>query len=168
MGVLGLINRSIFRQYDIRGRAGTELDDLAVQGIAYAFAAYVLQAGRKQVVVGRDNRFSSAGLRNIVVDALLKSGLDVIDIGELITPMFYFAARHLNVDAGMMITASHNPGYDNGFKLLLGTSTIYGEEIQRIAQMAEDGAALTAAVSGKGHGAYEQHRQHSGQCRHPI
>ncbi len=143
-----MINRSMFRQYDIRGRAGTELDDLAVQAIADAFAAYVIEAGRKQVIVGRDNRFSSAGFRNIVVETLLKSGLGVIDIGELITPMFYFAARNLNVDAGMMITASHNPGHDNGFKLLLGTSTIYGEEIQRLAQMAEDGVGSTADKAG--------------------
>ena len=143
-----MINRSMFRQYDIRGRAGTELDDLAVQGIAAAFAAYVIEAGRKQVIVGRDNRFSSAGFRNIVVETLLKSGLNVIDIGELITPMFYFAARNLNVDAGMMITASHNPGHDNGFKLLLGTSTIYGEEIQQLAQMAEDGVGSTGDKSG--------------------
>ncbi len=143
-----MINRSMFRQYDIRGRAGTELDDLAVQAIADAFAAYVIEAGRKQVIVGRDNRFSSAGFRNIVVETLLKSGLNVIDIGELITPMFYFAARNLNVDAGMMITASHNPGHDNGFKLLLGTSTIYGEEIQRLAQMAEDGVGSTADKAG--------------------
>ena len=144
-----MINRSMFRQYDIRGRAGTELDDLAVQAIAEAFAAYIIEAGRKQVIVGRDNRFSSAGFRNIVVETLLKSGLGVIDIGELITPMFYFAARNLNVDAGMMITASHNPGHDNGFKLLLGTSTIYGEEIQRLAQMAEDGIGSTADKAGK-------------------
>ena len=143
-----MINRSMFRQYDIRGRAGTELDDLAVQAIADAFTVYVMEAGRQQVIVGRDNRFSSAGFRNIVVETLLKSGLNVIDIGELITPMFYFAARNLNVDAGMMITASHNPGRDNGFKLLLGTSTIYGEEIQRLAQMAEDGAGSTADKAG--------------------
>lgn len=148
-GELPLINSSMFRQYDIRGRVGTELDDPAVKAIADAFAAYLLQAGRKKVIVGRDNRFSSAGFRNIVVDALLKSGLDVIDIGELITPMFYFAARNLNVDAGVMITASHNPGHDNGFKLLLGTSTIYGDEIQQLAQMAVDGIAVTADVPGK-------------------
>ena len=143
-----MINTSMFRQYDIRGRVGTELDDSAVKGIADAFAAYVIQAGRKQVIVGRDNRFSSAGFRNIVVDALLKSGLDVIDIGELITPMFYFATRKLNVDAGVMITASHNPGSDNGFKLLLGISTIYGEEIQRIAQMVVAGISVTADAPG--------------------
>lgn len=144
-----MISISIFRQYDIRGRVGTELDDGAVNAVATAFAAYVIQAGRKKVIVGRDNRNSSERFRNIVVAALLKSGLDVIDIGELITPMFYFAARNLNIDAGVMITASHNPGNDNGFKLLLGTSTIYGEEIQRIAQMALKGAAIAAEVPGR-------------------
>jgi phosphomannomutase/phosphomannomutase/phosphoglucomutase len=134
-----LITKEIFRQYDIRGRVPDELDDLTVQGIAQAFACYAFNNGRSTVIVGRDNRSSSSKFSNIVVDALLESGLDVIDIGEVITPMFYFASHHLGFDAGMMITASHNPGRDNGFKLLLGSSTIYGEEIQTLARMVEQG-----------------------------
>jgi len=89
------------------------------------------------MIVGRDNRISSEAFRDIVVQVSLESGIDVVDIGEVITPVFYFASRHLDIDAGIMITASHNPGNDNGFKLLLGTSTIYGEEIQEIARMAQ-------------------------------
>jgi len=132
-----MINPSIFRQYDIRGQVGTELDNDAVVSIAAAFCTYVHKTGRKRMIVGRDNRSSSVAFRDIVVQVSLESGIDVVDIGEVITPVFYFASRHLEIDAGIMITASHNPGNDNGFKLLLGTSTIYGKEIQKIARMAQ-------------------------------
>lgn len=132
-----MINSSIFRQYDIRGRVGTELDHDAVAGIAAAFCAYILRTGRQRLILSRDNRASSTAFRDIVVQVCSNSGIDVVDIGEVITPVFYFASRHLEIDAGIMITASHNPGHDNGFKLLLGTSTIYGDEIQEIALMAQ-------------------------------
>lgn len=132
-----MINQSIFRQYDIRGRVGTELDNDAVTAIAAAFCVYIRNLGRQRLIVGRDNRVSSQGFRDIVVNVCLESGIDVVDIGEVITPVFYFASRYLEIDAGIMITASHNPGHDNGFKLLLGSSTIYGDEIQEIYRMAE-------------------------------
>ncbi|MDR1159128.1 MAG: phosphomannomutase, partial [Syntrophomonadaceae bacterium] len=122
-------NSPIFRQYDIRGRAGTELNDDMVAGIAKAFAKYAYSSNQNTVLVGRDNRFSSLHFRDLTVENLLLSGLNVIDVGEVITPMFYFAAVHLRVEAGLMITASHNPASDNGFKILLGKSTIYGEQI---------------------------------------
>jgi phosphomannomutase (EC 5.4.2.8) len=143
-----LIKREIFRQYDIRGRAGEELNDDAVLGISRAFAKYVFQKGRKTVIVGRDNRFSSPGIQGMVLETLLASGLDVVDLGVVISPMFYFAARHLDIDAGIMITASHNPGPDNGFKLLLGSSTIYGDEIQELADWAMRGERLNASKRG--------------------
>ncbi len=142
------MNPGIFRQYDIRGRVGDELDEAAVRSIALAFGKYVHDRGRNKIIIGRDNRASSLLYRDIVVEALLASGLDVIDIGELITPMFYYAARHLEIDAGIMITASHNPGHDNGFKLLLGSSTIYGEEIQELARMVERQERLEVVVRG--------------------
>ncbi len=144
-----MITREVFRQYDIRGKVPDELDDVTVAGIAQAFASYAADKGRSTVIVGRDNRISSPGFRDIVVKALLDSGMDVIDLGEVITPMFYFAAHHLGYDAGVMITASHNPGRDNGFKLLLGSSTIYGEEIQRLATMVEKGARITGKPGGQ-------------------
>ena len=143
-----MIKREIFRQYDIRGRAGEEINDDAVLGISRAFAKYVFQKGRKTVIVGRDNRFSSPGIQGMVLEALLASGLDVVDLGVVISPMFYFAARHLDIDAGIMITASHNPGPDNGFKLLLGSSTIYGDEIQELADWAMRGERLDASKRG--------------------
>ncbi|MDD4802396.1 MAG: phosphomannomutase/phosphoglucomutase [Syntrophomonas sp.] len=144
-----LITKEIFRQYDIRGKVPEQLDELTVKGIAQAFAGYVSERGRHTIIVGRDNRRSSSGFRDIVVQSLLESGLDVIDIGEVITPVFYFAAYNLGYDAGIMITASHNPGHDNGFKLLLGRSTIYGEDIQELARMVEQGAKLAGKREGQ-------------------
>lgn len=90
------------------------------------------------MLVGRDNRESSPRLRDLVVDALLNSGCDVVDLGLVITPMFYFASRHLGIAAGIMITASHNPAQYNGCKILMGDSTIYGEQIQDIRRRVEE------------------------------
>lgn len=129
-----MINSRIFRQYDIRGHAGKDLSDEVAGCIAGAFAGMCRESGRTEVIIGRDNRKSSPRLHQAVVKTLLGAGLDVVDIGEVITPVFYFACHHLQIDAGLMITASHNPGEDNGFKIMLGASTIYGPAIQELAE----------------------------------
>ncbi|MDR1617060.1 MAG: phosphomannomutase/phosphoglucomutase [Syntrophomonadaceae bacterium] len=139
----------IFRQYDIRGRAGAELNDAMVADIAGAFAKYAYSHNQNTVLVGRDNRFSSPHFRDLTVENLLQSGLNVVDIGEVITPVFYFAAVHLRLEAGLMITASHNPASDNGFKVLLGKSTIYGKQIEIIAEMARNKERLQARQRGR-------------------
>lgn len=132
------MNTNIFRQYDIRGVVDRELTDGMVTKIGRAFAAYASRAGCRRILVGRDNRKSSPRYRDLLVEALLSSGCDVVDLGVVVTPMFYFAARHLGIRAGLMITASHNPADNNGFKVLLGETTLYGEEIQRLAKMVEN------------------------------
>lgn len=106
-----MINRNIFRQYDIRGVVERELNDDTVRRIARAFAAMAAKQGLRRVVLGRDNRKSSPHIRDVAVDALIESGCQVVDLGVVVSPMFYFAARHLEIPAGLMITASHNPGY---------------------------------------------------------
>lgn len=146
-----MIDLSIFRQYDIRGKVDEQLNEEAVTSIARAFGKYVSNTGRNKMIVGRDNRISSPLFRDLVVKSLIESGLDVFDIGEVITPVFYFASKYLDIDAGVMITASHNPGSDNGFKLLLGESTIYGEEIQEIAKMAVDNEKIESGFKGNLH-----------------
>ncbi|MEN6348367.1 MAG: phosphomannomutase/phosphoglucomutase [Syntrophomonas sp.] len=127
----------MFRQYDIRGIVDQDLTDSIMYDIARAFATHCVIKGHGTVLVGRDNRLSSPHLRDLTVEALLNSGCDVIDLGVVVTPMFYFASRHLDIEAGIMITASHNPGNYNGCKLLLGQSTIYGDEIQSIRRRIE-------------------------------
>lgn len=133
---------TIFRQYDIRGIVGRDLDDEQVDRISRAFAAYACGQGQTQILLGYDNRHSSPHFRDIAAQALVESGFRVIDLGMVITPMFYFACHHLNIRAGLMITASHNPPEYNGFKLLLGESTIYGDQIQEVKRIAEEGAFL--------------------------
>ena len=130
---------TIFRQYDIRGIVDKDLGEVEVDRISRAFAAYALEHGQTQILLGYDNRHSSPRFRDIAAQALVESGLQVVDLGMVVTPIFYFASHHLNIPAGMMITASHNPSEYNGFKLLLGESTIYGEQIQEIQRRAEAG-----------------------------
>ncbi|NMC27815.1 MAG: phosphomannomutase, partial [Syntrophomonadaceae bacterium] len=143
-----MLNRNIFREFDIRGKVGQELDEDMARRIVLAFAAFVHERGRSVMLVGRDNRHSSSWLRDLTVEALRESGMDVVDLGELITPMFYFASYHLGIDAGLMITASHNPGDHNGFKLLLKNTTIFGEDIRDISRRASEGQRLMAERRG--------------------
>ncbi len=134
-----MIKKNIFRLYDIRGIVGEDLTEEAVYRIARALAAQAARRGWQKIVLGRDNRMSSPRIREITIKALLDSGCEIVDLGVVITPIFYFAARHLDIKAGLMITASHNSSEFNGFKMLLGETTIYGEEIQEIRQLAESG-----------------------------
>ncbi|HEX3011113.1 MAG TPA: phosphomannomutase/phosphoglucomutase [Syntrophomonadaceae bacterium] len=105
--------------------------------IARAFAAYARQHNQTRLLVGMDNRRSSPALHEVIIETLRDCGSDIVDLGMVITPAFYYAARYLNIEAGMMITASHNPPQYNGFKMLLGESTIYGEQIQQIQRIIE-------------------------------
>jgi phosphomannomutase/phosphomannomutase/phosphoglucomutase len=132
-------NSNIYRQYDIRGIVDQELTDDIMFNIGRAFAFYAREHGYHKILLGRDNRMSSPHYRDLLAEALLQSGCDVVDLGMVITPMFYYASRHLGIGAGIMITASHNPGEYNGCKLLLGESTIYGDQIIAIQQLAEKG-----------------------------
>ena len=140
---------NIFRQYDIRGIVGPEIDNAMMYKIARAFAVLAKKQGQTDILLGRDNRHSSPELAKIVSQALIESGCNVIDLGVVITPMFYYASRHLNIYAGIMVTASHNPPEYNGCKLLLGESTIYGDDIQEIRRLVEAGGFESSSTIGK-------------------
>lgn len=133
------IPAGIFREYDIRGIVGEDLTPEVAEVIARAYATYLRQFGERTVIVGYDNRWSSPVLRDAVIKGLTGTGMDVLDIGTVITPVFYYARIHYGVDGGMMITASHNPPEYNGFKLTHGYATLYGEEIQEIRRIAAQG-----------------------------
>jgi phosphomannomutase/phosphoglucomutase len=131
------LNPEIFREYDIRGRVDVDLTDETVETIARAAAAYLKQHGSAKVSLASDNRLSSDRFRAIVARALAGSGLDVVDFGVIPSPVFYFTLFEYGTDGGIMITGSHNPPEFNGFKVAMGRSTIYGDEIQRVRQIAE-------------------------------
>jgi phosphomannomutase / phosphoglucomutase len=127
------ISANIFRQYDVRGIVGEELTDDVAYGLGRAYAAML--AGRGivgAVAVGRDNRPSGDALRDALVRGLTESGVDVVDVGVVPTPLLYWALHHEPVVGGIQITGSHNPAEYNGFKMCLGTNSIHGEEIQSL------------------------------------
>lgn len=135
----------IFREYDIRGLAERDLDDAMAYGIGRAFAATLAEgAGRAagealRVAVGRDCRLSSPRLFAALTRGLMEAGAHVVDIGEGPTPLLYFAAHHLGTDGAVMITGSHNPGDENGFKMMRGKASFFGKEIQALEARIEAG-----------------------------
>jgi len=136
------INPTIFREYDIRGIAGTDLNEEILERMGQAYVTYLRKKRalkHNSVVVGRDGRVTGKAYARALIDGITACGVNVIDIGEVPTPVTYFALNTLDVDGGIMLTASHNPGNYNGLKIGLGKTTIYGEEIQKFRKIVEEG-----------------------------
>lgn len=127
------INSSIFREYDIRGVVGETLFEEDAFLIGKSFASLVQKKilGKK-IVVAYDGRISSTDLEKRIIEGITSTGADVIKIGLGPTPMLYFAVHHFNADGGVMITGSHNPKDHNGFKFMIGKSSLYGEGIKKL------------------------------------
>ena len=134
---------NIFREYDVRGLVGSELTEDVVFAFGKAFGTYASRLNCKKIAVGRDVRLSADRFNVLLTEGLLSTGCDVVDVGVMPTPLLYFSLFQLPVDAGVMITASHNPSEYNGFKLCIGRETIYGKEIQRIREMMESEDFIT-------------------------
>jgi phosphomannomutase / phosphoglucomutase len=134
------VNPNIFREYDIRGRVPEELNRETAYRLGQCFGAYYQSFGAKRISLGRDCRLSSPELRLGVLEGMMDTGMDVKDVGLVPTPLLYFSLHHLNVDGGIQITGSHNPPEYNGFKICLGKTTIYGEEIQKLRGIGESGS----------------------------
>jgi phosphomannomutase len=132
-------NPTILREYDIRGVVGKTLGEADARALGGAFAAVLAEAGGRRIAVGRDGRLSSPVLEGALVDGLTRSGIDVIRIGLGPTPMLYFAVNTLPVDGGIQVTGSHNPADYNGFKLMVGKKSFFGEDIQRLGRIAAEG-----------------------------
>ena len=142
-----MLSRTIFREYDIRGVTGRDLTPEVARAVARSYASFLSKKGEAgEIVVGRDNRPSGVALHAELVRGLLESGLDVVDIGVVPTPLVYWAQHKLGVTGGIMITGSHNPPEFNGFKLGLGNHSIYGADIQAMYEI----AASEDFVAGKG------------------
>ncbi len=125
----------LFKAYDIRGTYPDQLNENIVTALGAAIAEYLGEDG--SVVVGRDVRLSGEELRNGLVNGLVRSGCNVTDVGVVSTPMLFFATNHLQKQAGIMITASHNPPEWNGFKLFNQKACIYGDQMDRIKHFAK-------------------------------
>ncbi len=131
------MDSKVFREYDIRGIVDEEIKNPDVILLGRAFGTYMADEQKKRVVVARDCRLSSELYRELLIEGLLSSGLEVVDVGLCPTPLLYFAIRHLQADGGIMITASHNPPEYNGFKVCNGFDTISGAEIQKLRAVME-------------------------------
>ncbi|MGO8970964.1 MAG: phosphomannomutase/phosphoglucomutase [Myxococcaceae bacterium] len=127
----------IFREYDIRGLVDTDLTDEVVELLGRGLGTVIRRKGGHSATVGRDCRESSPRFRDALCAGLMATGLDVLDVGVVPTPLTYFAANTLPVDGLAMITGSHNPPEYNGFKVGHGRTTLHGHEIQALRQLME-------------------------------
>jgi phosphomannomutase/phosphoglucomutase len=131
------MNTQIFREYDIRGEADRDLSDDLARDLGRALGTVMAERGKRRIMVGRDCRVSSERLRAALVEGLVEAGRHVVQIEVGPTPLLYFAVNHLDADGGVMVTGSHNPPEDNGFKILVGKGTLHGDEIRALAARIE-------------------------------
>ncbi|MBC3927361.1 phosphomannomutase/phosphoglucomutase [Undibacterium sp. CY21W] len=131
---MSLLSPSIFKAYDIRGIIGKTLDADVAYLIGQAFGSAAVAKGEKTVVIGRDGRLSGPDLITALANGLQSTGVDVIDLGVVVTPMVYFGTNVLGATSGIMVTGSHNPPDYNGFKMVLAGEAIYGDAILALYQ----------------------------------
>lgn len=136
----------ILRAYDIRGRYGTTLTEADAFALGRAFVAF-LDKDAPSIAVGWDGRVHSPALADALIQGLEQAGAKVLPIGLGPTPMLYFAVHHLRADAGIMVTGSHNPPQDNGFKMTRLKSPVFGDDIKAIGQIAQNLTPLSPPVA---------------------
>jgi len=137
------INPQIYREYDIRGIVDKDLTPEIVRRLGQGFGTHMVQLGQRSLVIGRDGRLSSPSYGKALIEGLISTGCDIVDIGLCPTPVYYFSLFHLDQDGGMMVTGSHNPPEFNGFKVSVGKSTIFGEAIQKLGRLVEGGEFIS-------------------------
>jgi phosphomannomutase/phosphoglucomutase len=137
-----MLKPTIFREYDIRGVAETEFQSADIEYLGQAIGTYLQRHSGNNLTLGTDTRLSSERLATALTKGLLATGCDVTDVGVVSTPLLYYSVFHLQATGAVMITGSHNPPEYNGFKVVSGTTTIYGAEIQEIRKIIEAGDYL--------------------------
>ncbi|MDX1802970.1 MAG: phosphomannomutase/phosphoglucomutase [Alcanivorax sp.] len=124
----------IFRAYDIRGTAGDTLTAQTCYLIGRALGSEAGQAGQQTLFVARDGRLSGPELSRALIKGLQESGRDVINLGDVPTPVLYYATHVMDGQSGICVTGSHNPAQDNGLKMVINGETLYGDRIQALYQ----------------------------------
>ncbi|MFZ9635940.1 MAG: phosphomannomutase, partial [Alphaproteobacteria bacterium] len=130
---------SVLREYDIRGIVGRTLGEQDARAVGLGFGTAVVEKGGRRVAAARAGRLHSPAMQAALIEGLRATGLDVVDVGLGPTPMLYFAAHTLDVDAGIQVTGSHNPSEYNGFKMVIGGKSFWGDDIRRLGARAEAG-----------------------------
>ena len=143
------IDKNIFREYDIRGIIGKSLSNHIAYLIGKGFSTLVKKNNGSKIAVGRDGRLSSPSLSENLILGMIDSGIDVIDIGCVPTPMLYFTRPLLKIDAAMMVTGSHNPPHHNGFKMMVGDNSLYGDGIKSLYEIINTKDFIKASGSRK-------------------
>ncbi|MDO8310968.1 MAG: phosphomannomutase/phosphoglucomutase, partial [Sideroxyarcus sp.] len=133
------IPKEIFKAYDIRGIVGKTLTAGIVEAIGHALGSEAVARKQHSIAIGRDGRLSGPEFAQALARGIRKSGINVIDVGRVATPMVYFAAFQLNTDCAVMITGSHNPPDYNGLKMVLAGETLSGDTIQSLRTRIENG-----------------------------
>ncbi len=127
------INKNIFREYDIRGVYGIDFDDEFAYYLGLAFGSVLHSLGKSKTLVSYDNRSSSLSLYNELIRGIRDTSIDVVGLGLATTPMYYFASNYLNINCGIMVTASHNPKEYNGFKISYnGLYNAYANDVYKL------------------------------------
>lgn len=128
-----MVNKFMFREYDIRGVYGVDINEEVSYLIGKAFGTKLVNFGLNKTIIGYDNRKSSPIIEKNVIKGITECGIDVVRLGLVTTPMYYYSWDLLNIKCGMMITASHNPKDDNGFKFSYnGIHNAYGEQVREL------------------------------------
>ena len=140
------LNPKILREYDIRGTFDASLKEEDASAIGRRFAGMMRTQGFTNICVGRDGRLSSPVLAESLIKGLIEGGINVINVGIGPTPMLYFAVKHLKADAGIMVTGSHNPPQDNGFKMTLYDRPFFGADIQNLTTLKGEKASCPGTL----------------------
>ena len=143
------MNGHMFREYDIRGIAGTDLDETNVETLGRAFGTFYRNLGLRRIVVGRDCRLTSEAYAAALQRGLQSTGCDLVDVGMVPTPLMYFAVETLEAEGGITVTASHNPPEFNGFKSRTRERAIFGADLAAIWQLVQGGKFTTEAASAR-------------------
>ncbi len=134
------LNKLMFREYDIRGIWEEDINEEISYHIGRAFATMMIKQNKYEMIVGYDNRLSSPVIEKNLVKGLIDGGVNVTRLGLVTTPMYYYAWDKLDIHAGIMVTASHNPKEYNGFKMSYnGIHNIFGKEVMRLYDLIKDG-----------------------------
>ena len=133
------ISKNIFREYDLRGIYPSEIDEQDAYTIGRSFGTYIKRFNETKTIIGHDNRHSSPSISKALINGIMDSGIDVINLNLVTTPMYYTARKIYNINTGIMITASHNPSEYNGFKMAFSSiGNAYGELIQDFRKFTEE------------------------------
>ena len=145
---MAFVPEHIFREYDIRGIADTELTDEVVMSVGQAFGTWLSARGVRRATLGGDVRLSTKRIKAAAAAGMMKAGINVTDIGVVSTPTFYWSMYHLDADGGLMVTGSHNPKEFNGLKVAYDKATLWGDDIQEIMRIIKEDRMITADIPG--------------------